>query len=152
MTLEERMGILKKSSHYLISPNSIVKNCFQIYARICSCYWVLYHIRFQEGCIDLLTSITSMKVRWHLLYTLLTYYVVLLGSMGTGEDLFYKCWAPSEELSTHGYFTKKSHWNLNYYHESSFLDWKTIYTLYISFLLSQTGIQYNVPVMVIWVR
>ena len=37
----------------------------------------------------------------HLLYAPLTYFVVFLGSMGTGEDLFYKCYAHSEELSTH---------------------------------------------------
>ena len=35
------------------------------------------------------------------MYALLTYFLVILGSMGTGEDLFYKCCAPSEELSTH---------------------------------------------------
>ena len=37
----------------------------------------------------------------HLLYAPLTYYVVFLGSMGTGEDLFYKGYAHPEEMSTH---------------------------------------------------
>ena len=53
---------------------------------------------FQGGSIVLLTSITSKKVRLHLMYALLTYFLVMLGSMGTGEDLFYKCNATSEEF------------------------------------------------------
>ena len=48
--------------------------------------------------IALVTSITSKKVRLHLLYALLTYFLVMLGSMGTGEDLFCKCNAPPEEI------------------------------------------------------
>ena len=59
--------------------------------------------KFQGRWIHLLTSITSKMVHLHLMYALLIYFVVCLGSMGTGEDLFYKCWAPSEDLSTHGY-------------------------------------------------
>jgi hypothetical protein len=62
---------------------------------------ILYFQKFKERCIALLTSITSKKVRLHLLYALLTYFLVMLGSMGTGEDLFYKCYAHFEELSTH---------------------------------------------------
>ena len=52
--------------------------------------------------------------------------------MGTGEDLFYKCCAPSEELSTHRYSPRKKFleiWNSNY--ESIFLVEKTVSTLYI---------------------
>ena len=45
-----------------------------------------------------MTSITSKKVRLHLMYALLTYCLVMLGSMGTCEDLFYKCCAPLEEI------------------------------------------------------
>ena len=48
--------------------------------------------------IALLTSITSKRIRLHLMYALLTYFLVMLGSMGTGEDLFYKCNAPPEEI------------------------------------------------------
>ncbi len=48
-------------------------------------------IYFLGGEIALLTSITSKKVRLHLMYALLTYFLVMLGSMGTGEDLFYEC-------------------------------------------------------------
>ena len=33
------------------------------------------------------------------MYALLTCFLVNVGSMGTGEDLFYKCCAPSEEMS-----------------------------------------------------
>lgn len=36
-----------------------------------------------------------------MLYALLKYFVVFLGSMVTCEDIFYKCYTPSEDLSTH---------------------------------------------------
>ena len=52
--------------------------------------------------------------------------------MGTGEDLFYKCCAPSEELSTHSYFSKKFSLKFEILTMSiSFLLEKTLYTSYI---------------------
>ena len=41
------------------------------------------------------------------MYAPLTYYVVFLGSMGTGEDLFYKGYVHPEEMSTHSNTHKK---------------------------------------------
>ena len=66
------------------------------------------------------------------MYAPLTYFVVFLGSMGTGEDLFYKCYAHSGELSTHSNTHKKfllEIWNTNY--EYLFLEEKQYYYLYI---------------------
>jgi hypothetical protein len=59
---------------------------------------MLLCIYFFGSSLALLTSITSKMVRLHLLYALLIYFLVNLGSMGTGEDLFYKCGAPFEEF------------------------------------------------------
>ena len=59
--------------------------------------YIDYFNHFHGSSIALLTLITSKMVRLHLLYALLIYLLVTLGSMGTGEDLFYKCGAPSEE-------------------------------------------------------
>ena len=39
------------------------------------------------------------------MYALLTYFVVI-GSMGTGEDLFYKCGAPCEEIVHSSQFSR----------------------------------------------
>ena len=103
MTLEQ-VELQGQSSHCLIEPNFDFKNCCKL------CKYIIidieYCMKFQGRWIDLLTSITSKMVWWHLMYALLTYFMVFLGSMGTGEDLFYKCWAPSEDLSTHGYFPR----------------------------------------------
>jgi hypothetical protein len=68
---------------------------------------MIYIMKLHGRCIDLLTSITSKKVWIHLLYAPLTYYVVFLGSMGTGEDLFYKGYTHPEEMSTHSNTHKK---------------------------------------------
>ena len=69
---------------------------------------IILYIKIYHGrCIGLLTSITSKMVWIHLMYAPLTYFVVFLGSMGTGEDLFYKCYAHSGELSTHSNTHKK---------------------------------------------
>ena len=66
------------------------------------------------------------------MYALLTYFLVCLGSMGTGEDLFYKCCAHSKELFTHSKTHKKfllEIWNTDY--EYLFLEENNIYYLYI---------------------
>ena len=55
---------------------------WRVFLNLC---WYI-HISMDD-CRTLLTSITSKMVRLHLLYALLIY---CLGSMGTGEDLFYK--------------------------------------------------------------
>ena len=60
------------------------------------------------------------------------YCMVFLGSMGTGEDLFYKCCAHSEELSTHSKFPRNFSLKFGTLTMSlSFLKDNNIYYLYI---------------------
>ena len=87
-------------------------------------------------CTCLLTSITSKKVWIHMLYAPLTHSIVVLGSMGTGEDLFYKCCTHSEELSTHKQYPQEiSPWNLANW-LWVFLSWRiTIHTIFTYWLI-----------------
>ena len=81
---------------FFIYNHFLINNCmitFSFYAIMKSIVLISMEIA-----LTLLTSITSKMVRLHLLYALLIYFLVILGSMGTGEDLFYKCCAPSEEI------------------------------------------------------
>ena len=99
--------------------------------------WWNYISRNSNGrCTCLLTSITSKKVWIHLLYAPLTHSIVVLGSMGTGEDLFYKCCAHSEELSTHKQYPEEiSPWNLANW-LWVFISWrKTIHTIFTYWLI-----------------
>ena len=51
------------------------------------------------------------------MYALLTYFLVIVGSMGTCEDLFYKCCAPCEEIVHSLHFSKQflfEIWNIDY--------------------------------------
>jgi hypothetical protein len=98
----------------------------------------------------LLTSITSKKVRLHLLYALLTYFVVFLGSMGTGEDLFYKCYTPSEDPSTHHNSSRLLTLNLELILSTSwfytnFLTYYILFLILVHMLYMKQSEDYNKP-------
>ena len=84
------ISLLSYRQVFLDLKNYILSFFAKFWRAFLSIVWLLLIYTYSYGwCRTLLTSITSKMVRLHLLYALLILFLIL-GSMGTGEDLFYK--------------------------------------------------------------